>query len=157
MMNLNNNPAIAAYYFQKCWQIFYQEVVKPQLDVVDHWWRFEWQHRGSSHIHGFLWLKHAPPVEDLKLDDDQSVHQFVIFQNRLVSTWNPMPTHPLHLYIPLHNHLPPSLTLNKSWLNLSIVFSDMLNALPTVCAVITPQRKRSADFTFHRMCVNLQS
>lgn len=94
MANLNNNPAIAAYYFQKRWEIFYQEVVKPQLDVVDHWWRFEWQHRGSSHIHGFLWLRHAPPVEDLKLDDDQSVQQFVTFWDHLVSTWNPMPTHP---------------------------------------------------------------
>ena len=92
--NLNDNPAIAAYYFQKCWEIFYEEVVKPQLDVVDYWWRFEWQHRGSSHIHGFLWLRNAPSVEDLKLDDDQSVHQFVTFWDHLVSTWNPKPTHP---------------------------------------------------------------
>ena len=29
MANLNNNPAIAAYYFQKCWQIFYQKLVQP--------------------------------------------------------------------------------------------------------------------------------
>ena len=29
MANLNENPAIAAYYFQKHWQIFYEEVVKP--------------------------------------------------------------------------------------------------------------------------------
>ena len=44
MANLNENPAIAAYYFQKCWKVFFEEVVKPQLHVVDHWWRFEWQH-----------------------------------------------------------------------------------------------------------------
>ena len=94
MANLNDNPAIAAYYFQKRWEIFFKEVVKPQLKVVDYWWRFEWQHRGSSHIHGFLWLENAPSVEDLKLDDDQSVHQFVTFWDPLVSTWNPKPTHP---------------------------------------------------------------
>ena len=94
MANLNENPAIAAYYFQKRWEIFYEEVVKLQLNVVDYWWRFEWQHRGSSHIHGFLWLQDAPSVEDLKLDDDQSVHQFVTFWDPLVSTWNPKPTHP---------------------------------------------------------------
>jgi ATP-dependent DNA helicase PIF1 len=93
MANLNDNPAIAAYYFQKCWEIFYKEVVKPQLKVIDYWWRFEWQNRGSSHIHGFLWLEDAPPVEDLKLDDDQSVHQFVTFWDKLVSTWNPKPNH----------------------------------------------------------------
>jgi ATP-dependent DNA helicase PIF1 len=94
MANLNQNPAIAAYYFQKRWEIFFEEVVKPQLNVVDHWWRFEWQHRGSSHIHGFLWLRDAPSVEDLKLDNDQSVHQFVTFWDALVSTWNPKPNHP---------------------------------------------------------------
>jgi ATP-dependent DNA helicase PIF1 len=94
MANLNDNPAIAAYYFQKRWEIFYEEVVKPQLDVVDYWWRFEWQHRGSSHIHGFLWLRGAPPVEGLKLDDDESVQTFVGFWDLLVSTWNPKPTHP---------------------------------------------------------------
>jgi len=44
MANLNENPAIAAYRFQKCWEIFYEEVVKLQLGVVDHWRRFEWQH-----------------------------------------------------------------------------------------------------------------
>ena len=60
--NLNDNPAIAAYYFQKHWEIFYEEVVKSQLDVVDYWWRFEWQHRGSSHIYRFLWLRNAPSV-----------------------------------------------------------------------------------------------
>jgi ATP-dependent DNA helicase PIF1 len=94
MANLNDNPAIAAYYFQKRWQIFYDEVVKPQLGVIDYWWRFEWQHRGSSHIHGFLWLRGAPSVEDLKLDNDESVQQFVRFWDKLVSTWNPKPTHP---------------------------------------------------------------
>ena len=99
MANLNDNPAIAAYYFQKRWQIFYEEVVKPQLKVIDYWWRFEWQNRGSSHIHGFLWLADAPSVEDLKLDDDQSVHQFVTFWDKLVSTWNPKPN---HLPAPVH-------------------------------------------------------
>lgn len=30
------------------------------FNVTDHWYRFEWQQRGSSHIHGFLWLTDAP-------------------------------------------------------------------------------------------------
>lgn len=111
LANLNANPAIAAYYFQKRWEIFYEEVVKPQLDVVDHWWRFEWQHRGSSHIHGFLWLRNAPSVEDLKLDDDQSVHQFVIFWDHLVSTWNPQPNYPP---APIHPSSRPFTTLSDT-------------------------------------------
>ena len=38
---MNENTTIAAYYFQKCWEIFNNEVVKPQLNVVDYWWRFK--------------------------------------------------------------------------------------------------------------------
>ena len=109
MANLNENLAIAAYYFQKCWQIFYEEVVMPQLNVVDYWWRFEWQHRGSSHIHGFLWLREAPSVDDLGLDDDQSVYQFVTFWDQLVLTRNPKPTHPP---APIHLSSQPFTTLS---------------------------------------------
>ena len=111
MANFNENPAIAAYYFQKCWQIFYEEVVKPQLNVVDYWWRFEWQHQGSSHIHGFLWLRAAPSVDDLRLDDDQSIYQFVTFWDQLVSTWNPKPT---HSSAPIHPSSQPFTTLSDT-------------------------------------------
>ena len=54
MKDLNENPAIAGYYFQKRWNIFFENYIKPVFKVTDYWWRYEWQHRGSSHIHGFL-------------------------------------------------------------------------------------------------------
>jgi hypothetical protein len=38
MNDLNNNPAIAAYYFQKRWQIFFDEVIKPKFKIKDYWW-----------------------------------------------------------------------------------------------------------------------
>jgi hypothetical protein len=38
MNDLNNNPAIAAYYFQKCWEIFFEEVIKPKFKIKDFWW-----------------------------------------------------------------------------------------------------------------------
>ena len=65
MNDLNNNPTIAAYYFQKCWQIFFEEVMVPKFNIIDWWWRYEWQHQGSSHIHGFFWLKNAPSPDNL--------------------------------------------------------------------------------------------
>ena len=34
MNDLNNNPAIAAYYFQKRWQIFFDEVIKPKSKII---------------------------------------------------------------------------------------------------------------------------
>ena len=32
----------------------------------DIWWRYEWQARGSSHVHRVAWLKNAPEI----LNDD---------------------------------------------------------------------------------------
>ena len=66
MENLNNNPAIASYYFRKHWQIFLEEVLKPTFNIKDYWWQFEWKHRGSSHIHGFFWTEGAPVLIHLK-------------------------------------------------------------------------------------------
>jgi hypothetical protein len=33
MTDLNNNPAIAAFYFQKRWEIFFAEVLKPKFKL----------------------------------------------------------------------------------------------------------------------------
>lgn len=38
--------------------------------MVDYWVRFEWQHRGSPHIHGLAWLPNAPDVEKLKISSE---------------------------------------------------------------------------------------
>jgi len=48
------NPAIAEYYFQKRWNIFFENYIKPIFKATDYWWQYEWQHRESSHIHEFL-------------------------------------------------------------------------------------------------------
>jgi hypothetical protein len=89
MNDLNNNPAIAAYYFQKHWQIFFDEVIKPKFKIKDYWWQYEWQHRGSSHIHGFLWMENAPSVDALDRDNADSVAAFIHFWDQHVSTWHP--------------------------------------------------------------------
>src|SRR6266496_1114972 len=87
--NLNENPGIAAYYFQKRWELYLKLVLKPKFNVVDYWFRYEWQHRGSSHVHVFFWIKDAPKVEDLKLENAESVEAFIKFWDPLISTHNP--------------------------------------------------------------------
>ena len=59
--NLNDNPHVAAAYLVKRFKAFFQHVLKKVFCIKDHWYRFEWQERGSGHIHGFLWLERAPP------------------------------------------------------------------------------------------------
>ena len=55
--------------------------------------RFEWQHRGSPHVHGLAWLPQAPDVERLlsSHDDvpDSGKAQVIKYADSLVSTRNP--------------------------------------------------------------------
>ena len=54
--------------------------------------RFEWQHRGSPHVHGVAWLPNAPDVEQLvkSTDNIESVKEEIIqYANKVVTTINP--------------------------------------------------------------------
>ena len=68
-----------------------RKVVSPLLKVKDHWFRFEWQHRGSSHVHDLVWLEDAPSVNDLDLSVPDLVDSFLDFWQSRVSTHNPAP------------------------------------------------------------------
>lgn len=53
-MNVNNNPAITAWHFQKRFQLFFEHVIKTVFRVKEWWFRYEWQSRGSSHVHSLI-------------------------------------------------------------------------------------------------------
>ena len=62
------------------------------LGATDYWMWYEWQHRGSPHVHGLAWLPDAPDVErtlgstnDSQLLKEQLIH----YINSLVTTINP--------------------------------------------------------------------
>lgn len=61
MKNLAENPHIAADYLVRRFEAFFEHVVKKIFNVADYWYRYEWQQRGSGHIHGFLWLENERP------------------------------------------------------------------------------------------------
>ena len=46
-------------------QVYFQHFLVPLLGVEHFWHRYEWQERGSGHIHVFLWLKDAPNPDDI--------------------------------------------------------------------------------------------
>ncbi|KZT34517.1 hypothetical protein SISSUDRAFT_1065241 [Sistotremastrum suecicum HHB10207 ss-3] len=97
--SLNENPAIAAYYFSLRFELFFKEVLKPKFNIVDWWYRYEWQHRGSSHIHGFFWFKDAPNVDELDMKKEEDIQTFVTYWNQHISAWNPdsnLPPAPYH-------------------------------------------------------------
>src|SRR2546421_4217384 len=45
--DLIDNPHIAAWFFEKWFKVFFEKVLIPKWGLIDWWYRFEWQHRGS--------------------------------------------------------------------------------------------------------------
>ena len=89
---VNENPAIADWFFchrvQKFLDAFYVGVLK----ATDYWVRFEWQHRGSPHVHGVAWLPNAPDVEQLLASaelPDTLRREVIQHADRTVTTLNP--------------------------------------------------------------------
>ena len=87
-----NNPALADWFFtyriQKFVEVFYVGI----LGATDYWMRFEWQHRGSPHVHGLAWLPNAPDVENLSSSPDlvESTKEKIIeYADKIISTINP--------------------------------------------------------------------
>ena len=73
---LSNNPVLAAQYFVDRFIAFLQEVILHQskfndyCDVVDFWFRLEFQARGSLHAHAIAWTDYFKnAIEKLKTDE----------------------------------------------------------------------------------------
>ena len=92
--NVNDNPAITAWYFQKRFELFLATVIKPLFKVTDHWFRYEWQARGSSHVHGLIWSRTAPSADTIDDALPESTESFVRFWRDHMSAFNPGPQLP---------------------------------------------------------------
>jgi hypothetical protein len=82
--------------------IFMKHLISAVFPVDNFWYRYEWQEKGSGHVHGFVWLKNAPKPEDidwnlpkgqgdLPEDQHQKMEQFKTFWDRIITAVNPFP------------------------------------------------------------------
>ena len=84
------NPALADWFFYHRVMEFVKAFYIGVLGATDYWLRFEWQHRGSPHVHGLAWLPDTPDVEQLLVDmSDDLKKQIIKHADQLVSTTNP--------------------------------------------------------------------
>ena len=64
---MRTNPVVTARHFAHRFQCFLREVIKgsgqPIGEVVDYFWRIEFQLRGSPHVHSMWWIKDAPNLD----------------------------------------------------------------------------------------------
>ena len=67
------NPVTVARHFSHRFAMFVKHVLKGE--VVDSFWRIEFQMRGSSHVHSFWWVKDAPSTDTV--EGLQAVPHFV--------------------------------------------------------------------------------
>jgi len=91
---VTENPAIADWFFyhriSKFVDVFYTDI----LGASDYWFRFEWQHRGSPHVHGIAWFADAPNVEQLLASQEDSdllgaLEEITTYVDGMISTMNP--------------------------------------------------------------------
>ena len=84
------NPALADWFFYHRVMQFVKAFYIGVLGATDYWLRFEWQHRGSPHVHGLAWLPGTPEVEQLLDDSSETLKEQIIkHTDQLVSTVNP--------------------------------------------------------------------
>ena len=90
---LQENPAIADWFFHHRIQKFVDAFYVGVLGATDFWLRYEWQHRGSPHVHGLAWLPDAPNVEQVlassDADTDAAKEALIQHVDNIVSTTNP--------------------------------------------------------------------
>jgi len=67
---LCNNPVTTAQHFSHRFQNFVKHIPKgsgsPIGEVVDYFWRIEFQLRGSPHVHSLWWVKDAPNLQTVE-------------------------------------------------------------------------------------------
>ncbi|KAJ1518827.1 hypothetical protein ONE63_011559 [Megalurothrips usitatus] len=96
---VEENPSKVDEFFTLRGQTFIEKVLKKKFEVEDLWFRIEYQHRGSPHIHGVLWLKDAPNVDDLAQCSDEEILKVLSYFDRYISTTHPdinCPASPVH-------------------------------------------------------------
>ena len=85
---MHDNPIVTAYFFQQRVKLFIKHVLVPLFGVIDYWYRFEWQNRGSPHVHGVLWLQNEPTF-DYENITPEDVEKLINYFDKLCYVVNP--------------------------------------------------------------------
>ena len=90
---VQENPAISDWFFYECIVKFIDAFYTGVLGATDCWFHFEWQHRGSPHVHGLTWLLGTSDVEQVLTNSDitsTAAKEILLHHDdKVVSTINP--------------------------------------------------------------------
>lgn len=63
--NLKTYPHLVALFFHLKMELYVEHICRGIMKADAHWARYEWQSRGSTHVHYFLWLSDAPEITSI--------------------------------------------------------------------------------------------
>lgn len=84
---LSSNPLIVAYFFYKRVVYFMDYFFKKFLKVKLIWYRIEFQHIGSPHMHGLFWFENAPDLTNFTSDDSDKIRETIEYFDEFISIW----------------------------------------------------------------------
>ncbi|KAK7106301.1 hypothetical protein V1264_017570 [Littorina saxatilis] len=78
---IRDDPVTCVRYFDHRFRALFNTVMRsadgPLGEICDFFYRVEFQHRGSPHIHGLIWVKDAPVYDPEKEDSESDVTSFI--------------------------------------------------------------------------------
>jgi energy-coupling factor transporter ATP-binding protein EcfA2 len=90
MKIIQKNPKIFAKFFSRKYYSFFTGPLTKYFKIKDFWLRVEFQHRGSPHIHGIVWLDGAKDLTKLSKDADQTlINEYKKYYDTLITAVNP--------------------------------------------------------------------
>ena len=90
-LNLKQNPHIAAYHFHVRFQTFFDEYLSKKFKIKAYWRRYEWQGRGSTHVHGLYWIEGVKQAPDEGFPNTAEKDEFAKTWGLHVTAFNPEP------------------------------------------------------------------
>lgn len=89
MQLISENPKVFDTFFTMRSKYFLQNCFTRKFNVKDMWFRYEYQHRGSIHLHGVAWFYDAPSIDNIS---NPSVQQNILdYFDQIISCNNPDP------------------------------------------------------------------
>jgi ATP-dependent DNA helicase PIF1 len=83
---VQNHPHIVAHYLDIRFRLFKEHVLRPFFGYTDEWSRYEWQARGSGHLHCLFWIPSAPPLD---VTTAEARAQFAQYWGMKITACNP--------------------------------------------------------------------
>ena len=99
-----SNPMLCTWFMFERVSTFLETFLYDELHIQDYWSRFEWQHRGSLHMHGVGYMRDGKDVAEVIRLADTFPDRLREYVDRLVTAWHPSPPVPGRPIVPPVQH-----------------------------------------------------